>query len=141
MSEEKILEEISISDLVSSLVLLWAQEAGLLGDSQLSSYEIGALGAATSELLETYVKLESGEISAEEAEAKVKQVVYNFIGVVISKAYDAITIPIALYIKEKVPNLSKVVDIIRIYVRRKVVENGVQLVTKAFNWIKEKIKL
>ncbi len=140
MAEEERLEELKPYELIYSLAYMRAQEAGLLGDIELSPSEIGTLGAMSSDIHETLLKKEKKEITSEEARQEVNSAIKTTIGVFISNLYDKVTEPIAQKIKERIPVISVVVDSVRTFVKEKVIKKGVEVVEQAYNWVKNKIK-
>lgn len=135
------IDELKQSDLIYSIAYMRANEAGLLGDKKLSPFEIGILGATSSDINETLIKMENEEITPEEARNEINNAIKASIVVFISNLYDKVTEPIVNIIKEKIPFLEQVAETVRTYVKTKIIEKGGELVEKAYNWVKNKIKI
>ncbi|MEJ5301334.1 MAG: hypothetical protein WHS38_10135 [Thermodesulforhabdaceae bacterium] len=118
--EEFEREERSL-DLINSLAVYKAKEAGFFGRENIDAEDAGIIGATVTEFQKTTTQLVSGEISREQAKSELEEVISTSVKCFINRVAGAVLDVAATVIKNRIPILGKVIDGVKEFVKTKVV--------------------
>lgn len=111
-------------DLINSLALYKAQEAGVIDEEKISTKLLGICGSVMTDISNTGARYLSKEIKKEEA----KQVIKNTVEVATKNIIDVGIDSAAEFVKKRMPILSSIVNIAKEYVKTK----AAKIVNKVF---------
>lgn len=141
--EKKPIVELGVVDLINSLAVMKAKEAGLLGKTDLTAKEAGVLGAMMSDFQDTTARFEEKEISEEEAKNRYEDAFWRALESMFLFFYDVVTKSFILLLVRRIPVVAKVaeegVQWARRHIVKQAVRKTVEVAQKGWNWLKEKI--
>ncbi|ADR19975.1 hypothetical protein [Calditerrivibrio nitroreducens] len=99
----------TLEDIINSIALVRAQEAGLLGNEQIKPEDAGILGALSTDLLDIFNKVLKNEISKEKASIEIKEHTSKAFKALVSNVYDIAT-NFAVSATKKIPIIGPVLS-------------------------------
>ncbi len=128
-----------VKDLINALAIYKAKEAGAFGRVNLQTEEAGVLGGMMTDVQNASLQYTSREISKEDAIQEVKLALSVAAETILRIIANVVVEPIAIFIKTRIPVLSKVVDTAKEYVKNLFVEKIKKAGARIFKFVKEKI--